>query len=107
MTFFKTAAATTSNGKTVYQRGCISACSDTGKITNGVLSGLFCCNLSNCNNITSASNQNTTMTSTTTTTTTIITKSTLSCYKSNLTSEGLGLSTICQANELYCYVNFF
>jgi hypothetical protein len=51
----KTAATTISFGQTVYQRGCLAQCTETGRIVNGQINGLFCCNSTLCNTVTSGS----------------------------------------------------
>ena len=35
----------------MYQRGCLAQCTDTGRIENGQINGLFCCNSTLCNTV--------------------------------------------------------
>ena len=98
--YIKTAAVSTGLSQVVYQRGCISGCTDTGKIINGQPQGLFCCNITSCNTIQA---QQTTLSTQITTTTTIATTS-FSCYTSSITTDGLGTPTVCGPSEKYCFV---
>ena len=54
--FKKTIATLTTFGQNVFQRGCLSQCTDTGRIVNGQILGVFCCNTTLCNTVVPTSN---------------------------------------------------
>jgi len=101
----KTAAAFTTSTGFVYQRDCLSICTQTGTFINGQIQGIFCCTTDLCNNITNSIATSTSTIPSTALTTTITTTSTaLQCYNSNITVTGLGNPITCQSNEKFCYV---
>ena len=107
MSHIKTVAAFTSGLGYVYQRGCLSFCTQTGTVVNGQIQGIFCCNGTDlCNNITNdlIANSSTSTSTSTTAPTTLTNVNSLQCYVSNITTLGLGNPTYCQSNEKFCYV---
>ena len=52
----KTIATLTTGGQNVFQKGCLSQCTDTGRTVNGQILGVFCCNTTLCNTVAPISN---------------------------------------------------